>query len=97
MEEDLADRKDDVPWYYPLEGDISKAQTVWDYFTVWRISRSGRFITHNMLWLLELLRIVPKGTGEVGQSLIVAMHGLVKGGQEKVWHYSTCFLLNLRN
>lgn len=29
-EEDLADRGDEVPWYYPLEGDIRKAQTAWD-------------------------------------------------------------------
>lgn len=29
-EEDLAARPDVVPWYYPLEGDIWKAQTVWD-------------------------------------------------------------------
>lgn len=29
-EEDLADRPDEVPWYYPLEGDIRKAQTAWD-------------------------------------------------------------------
>jgi hypothetical protein len=21
---------DDIPWYYPLEGDIRKAQTAWD-------------------------------------------------------------------
>lgn len=21
---------DDLPWYYPLEGDIRKAQTAWD-------------------------------------------------------------------
>ncbi|KAJ7073957.1 delta-sterol C-methyltransferase [Mycena amicta] len=30
-EEDLADRPDAVPWYYPLVGDIRKAQTAWDY------------------------------------------------------------------
>ena len=29
-EEDLAEREDYVPWYYPLEGDIRKAQTLWD-------------------------------------------------------------------
>jgi sterol 24-C-methyltransferase len=29
-EEDLAERDDHVPWYYPLEGDIRKAQTLWD-------------------------------------------------------------------
>ena len=33
-EEDLADRPDPIPWYYPLEGDIRKAQTLWDMFTV---------------------------------------------------------------
>ena len=33
-EEDLADRGDTVPWYYPLQGDLSQAQTFWDYFTV---------------------------------------------------------------
>jgi sterol 24-C-methyltransferase len=35
-EEDLAERHDVVPWYYPLEGDVFKAQTASDYFTVWR-------------------------------------------------------------
>jgi hypothetical protein len=38
LEEDLADRPDPIPWYYLLEGDISEAETFWDYITVWRIS-----------------------------------------------------------
>jgi sterol 24-C-methyltransferase len=25
-EEDLAERPDPIPWYYPLEGDVKKAQ-----------------------------------------------------------------------
>ena len=83
-EEDLAERPDPIPWYYPLEGDISKAQTVWDYFTVWRMSWSGQLVTHNAVWLLEQLGIVPKGTHEVGESLKVAGVALVKGGQTKV-------------
>jgi sterol 24-C-methyltransferase len=29
-EEDLADRDDKVTWYSPLEGNIFKAQTMWD-------------------------------------------------------------------
>ncbi len=86
--EDLAERKDDVPWYYPLEGDIWKAQTVWDYFTVWRMSWSGKFVTQNVVRVLELLRIAPRGTFEVGESLKVAADALVKGGQMKV-----CFFL----
>jgi sterol 24-C-methyltransferase len=83
-EEDLAQRPDDVPWYYPLEGDIRKAQTVWDYFTVWRMSWSGKLVTHNVIWILEWLGVVPKGTWQVGESLKVAADSLVRGGQTKV-------------
>jgi sterol 24-C-methyltransferase len=83
-EEDLADRPDDIPWYYPLEGDIRKAQTVWDYFTVWRMSWSGMLVTHNAIKLMEFLGMLPKGTWEVGEALKVAATSLVKGGQTKV-------------
>ncbi|KAF8814976.1 delta-sterol C-methyltransferase [Phlegmacium glaucopus] len=84
-EEDLADRPDPVPWYYPLEGDISKAQTVWDYLMVWRISWSGRFVSHNAIWLMERLGLLPKGTYDVSESLKVAGESLVKGGQTKLF------------
>jgi sterol 24-C-methyltransferase len=83
-EEDLAERPDVVPWYYPLEGDIFKAQTAWDYFTVWRMSWSGKLVTHNALRALEFFRVVPKGTWEVGEALRLAGDALVKGGQTKV-------------
>ena len=82
--EDLADRPDEIPWYYPLEGDIRKAQTVWDYFTVWRMSWSGILVTQNVVWLLEKFGIAPKGTYEDGESLKVAAKALVAGGQQKV-------------
>ncbi|KAH9171392.1 sterol methyltransferase C-terminal-domain-containing protein [Lactarius sanguifluus] len=84
-EEDLADRPDSVPWYYPLEGDIWKAQTAWDYFTVWRMSWSGKLVTHNALRILELFSVVPKGTWEVGETLRIAADALVKGGQTKLF------------
>jgi sterol 24-C-methyltransferase len=84
-EEDLAERPDDVPWYYPLEGDIFKAQTVWDYVTVWRMSWSGKLVTHNVIRFLEFVGLIPKGTFEVGESLKVAAASLVKGGQTKVY------------
>jgi sterol 24-C-methyltransferase len=84
-EEDLADRPDSVPWYYPLEGDIFKAQTAWDYFTVWRMSWSGKLVTHNALRVLEFFGAVPKGTWEVGETLRIAGDALVKGGQTKLF------------
>ena len=83
-EEDLADRPDPIPWYYPLEGDIRKAQTLWDVFTVWRMSSSGKFVTHHGLWFIEKLGIVPKGTWEVGETLKIAADALVESGREKV-------------
>jgi hypothetical protein len=83
-EEDLAERDDEVPWYYPLEGDIRKAQTAWDLFTVWRSHWSGKFVTHNGVWLLEKLGLVPPGTTDVGEQLKIAGNALVAGGQTKV-------------
>jgi len=35
-EEDLADRDDKVKWFTPLEGNIFKAQTLWDGECAWR-------------------------------------------------------------
>jgi sterol 24-C-methyltransferase len=83
-EEDLAARSDPIPWYYPLEGDIRKAQTWWDYFTVWRMSWSGMMVTHNAMRVMELVGVIPKGTWEVGEALKVAMSALVESGQKKV-------------
>lgn len=84
-EEDLADRPDPIPWYYPLEGDISKAQTFWDYITVWRMSWSGKLVSHNAIRLMEWLGVLPKGTYDVSESLKVAADALVKGGQTKLF------------
>lgn len=82
--EDLAERPDAVPWYYPLEGDLRKAQTVYDYLTCFRTSKLGQMITHNAVWGLEKVGLVPKGTFEVGETLRLAGAALVEGGQQKL-------------
>ncbi|KAI6097192.1 hypothetical protein F5141DRAFT_1220198 [Pisolithus sp. B1] len=61
-EEDLADRPDQISWYYSLEGDILKAPTAWDYFTFWRMSWSGKLVTHTAVRFMELFGLFPKGT-----------------------------------
>ena len=86
-EEDLAQRPDEIPWYYHLEGDIRKAQTAWDYFTVWRMSWSGILVTQNTVWMLEKMGFLPKGTYDVGEALKVAGESLVRGGQTKVLRF----------
>ncbi|CAE7102344.1 unnamed protein product [Rhizoctonia solani] len=84
-EEDLADRPDPIPWYYPLEGDIWKAQTAWDYITVWRMSWSGKIVTQTTVKFLEMFGLVPKGTFDVGEALKTAADALVRGGQQKLF------------
>jgi len=84
-EEDLAERPDEVRWYYPMEGDIWKAQTAWDMVTVWGTSWSGMFITHSVMWVMELLGLLPKGTLQIVYSLKAARTGLIKGGQSKLF------------
>jgi sterol 24-C-methyltransferase len=87
---------DPIPWYYPLEGNIFNAQTLWDsecttlplltpVFTVLRMSRAGRIVTQNALWGIEKIGLVPKGTYDVGESLILAQFALVAGGRSKLF------------
>ena len=82
--EDLADRPDAIPWYYPLEGDLRKCQTLYDCLTVFRTSKLGQRVTQNGVWALEKVGLVPKGTFEVGETLRLASAALVEGGQQKV-------------
>ena len=42
-------------------------------------------ITHNALWAMEKVGLVPKGTHDVGETLRVAATHLVAGGQQKLF------------
>ena len=90
-EEDLAARPDPIPWYYPLEGDIRKAQTFWDYFTLWRMSWSGKLVSSTAIRIMELIGIVPKGTWAVTEQLKVVADALVRTGQKKACYYILVF------
>ncbi|KAG8972523.1 Delta(24)-sterol C-methyltransferase, partial [Tulasnella sp. 427] len=84
-EEDLAERPDPIPWYYPLEGDFSKAQTWGDYFTVFRTTKFGMWTTSTGVWVLEKIGVVPEGTWAVGETMKVAAKALVDGGRTKLF------------
>ncbi|TQS32532.1 hypothetical protein Golomagni_07145 [Golovinomyces magnicellulatus] len=84
-EEDLADRGDKIPWYYPIAGSLRDCQTVWDYFTVARMTKIGRATTQTAVKVLETLRLVPQGTHSVGESLVTAADALVDGGRTKLF------------
>mgnify|MGYP001759628018 FL=1 len=84
-EADLADQGDKIPWYYPLEGDIRKVQTLWDVFMCWRMTWFGKLVTQTTVRGLEFVGLAPKGTYDVGESLKVAADALVAGGQAKLF------------
>ncbi|CUM67720.1 uncharacterized protein PRCAT00005425001 [Priceomyces carsonii] len=82
---DLADNNDDIPWYYPLAGDLKYCQSLGDYYTVFRTSAIGRKITTEAVGLLETLRIAPKGSKQVTVALEDAAVNLVEGGRRKLF------------
>lgn len=83
--EDLADRVDARPWYYPLDGDLRMASSIGDIITIARMTRLGRFFVHNLVGGLESVGIIPKGTKKTANSLGVAADCLVTGGKEKLF------------
>ena len=85
MNEDLADRADTRPWYYPLDGDLRMAQSVGDVLTIARMTRIGRYVAHNFIGALERVGVAPKGTKKTADSLMLAADSLVAGGKEKLF------------
>jgi sterol 24-C-methyltransferase len=83
--EDLADRVDPAPWYWPIAGELKYISTPFDLFTVGRMTHIGRFIVHKVLGFLEPTGIIPKGTQKTADSLAQAADALVAGGKEKLF------------
>lgn len=85
LHEDLANRDDARPWYYPLDGNLRMAQTLGDLITIGRMTRPGRMIVHNLIGGLEKVGIAPKGTKKTADSLAEAADCLVAGGKDKLF------------
>ncbi|KAK3050235.1 Delta(24)-sterol C-methyltransferase [Extremus antarcticus] len=85
LNEDLADRPDDLPWYWPLSGDLKYMQTIWDFPTLVRMTHVGRGIVHRFVGLLEMVSLAPKGTQKTADSLALAADCLVAGGKGKLF------------
>ncbi|KAJ8295053.1 Sterol 24-C-methyltransferase [Rhodotorula toruloides] len=84
-EEDLAQRDDPVEWWFSISGDLSKCQSMWDFPTLFRMTKVGRNITGYGVWALEKLGLVPKGTWDVQEALKVAADSLVAGAKENLF------------
>lgn len=83
--EDLAERPDQVPWYYPLAGQLKHVASLWDLFTMIRMTRIGRTLVHRFVGFFESFGIFPKGSQKTGDSLAYAADCLVKGGEAKLF------------
>lgn len=84
-EQDLADKEDDIPWYYPLTGEWKYVQTFGDYFTIFRTSKLGRAVTTEAVGLMEKIGLAPKGSKQVTNALEDAAVNLVEGGRQKLF------------
>ncbi len=85
VHEDLADRPDARPWYYPLDGDLRMASSIGDLLTIARMTTVGRFVAHGAIGGMERIAIAPKGTRKTAESLGRAADSLVAGGKEKLF------------
>lgn len=85
VNEDLADRPDELPWYYPLSGDLRYMQNIWDLPTLLRMTHIGRGLIHQFVGLLEMVKMAPRGTQKTADSLAQAADCLVAGGKEKLF------------
>ena len=83
--EDLAERPDSTPWYYPLAGDWRYIGGFADIFTIARMTWWGRGLVHKFVGLGEMLRVMPRGTQKTADSLAVAADCLVAGGKQKLF------------
>lgn len=83
--EDLADRGDDIPWYYPLAGSWKHMSSLWDVLTIARMTWWGRGLVHKVMGGMETVGVLPKGSQKTADSLAYAADCLVKGGKLKLF------------
>jgi sterol 24-C-methyltransferase len=79
----------ETPWYLPLKGEGLS-------LTKMRVSPIGRFVMRNVLRVLEMMRVIPKGSTEVHRILELAANGLVKGGEQNIFTPMYFFLARKR-
>ncbi|KAG9245914.1 putative sterol 24-C-methyltransferase [Calycina marina] len=85
VNEDLAKRPDATPWYYPLAGDFKYMGTIFDLYTIGRMTKVGRGIAHRLMGAMEWAGLAPPGTRKTADSFAVAADCLVAGAKEDLF------------
>lgn len=83
--DDLADRPDTTPWYYPLAGSFRYISSLSDLLVVARMTWWGRGIIHRFVGAMETVSLFPQGSQKTADSLALAADCLVAGGEKKLF------------
>lgn len=89
--EDLAERRDQTPWYYPLAGEFKHMGSIGDLFTIARMTWWGRGLIHKFVGLGEMVRVMPQGTQKTADSLALAADCLVAGKHQSFSYSRSSF------
>jgi len=84
--EQFEKRRGTIPWYQPLSGSYTPSG--------FRATPLGRFITSNLVRVLEKVKLAPKGSYKTSQFLEEAAVNLVKGGEKGI--FTPCFFFHAR-
>jgi sterol 24-C-methyltransferase len=84
-DEDLADKDDEIPWYYPLAGELKYVRSLADLLKVSLMTQVARKISHGFLGVLEFFRLAPPDAQKTADALSIAANALVAGGREKLF------------
>lgn len=84
-DEDLADKDDAIPWYYPLAGQLKHVRSLADLVKVGLMTRPARILSHGLLGVLGFLRLAPPDAMKTADALGIAADALVAGGKEKLF------------
>ncbi|TPX11357.1 uncharacterized protein E0L32_001175 [Thyridium curvatum] len=83
--EDLADRGDALPWYWPLAGELKYLQSYGDLFTILRMTTWARTVLHGIAGVLEKVGVAPAGTKKTADALAIGGDSLVAGARENLF------------
>lgn len=83
--EDLANRGDAIPWYWPIAGEMKYVQSWFDYLRVFQMTHTARAVVHNFTGLLEMIGLAPPGTKKTGDALARGADGLVAGAKKNLF------------
>mmetsp|Transcript_12980 Transcript_12980/g.19392 ORF Transcript_12980/g.19392 Transcript_12980/m.19392 type:complete len:415 (-) Transcript_12980:36-1280(-) len=74
----------EIPWYETLNGSMT--------LSGFRMTRLGRICTHSLVFLLETLKIAPRGSTKVSSLLNATANDLVEGGKMQIFTPSYFFV-----